>query len=204
MFRPLLLGQEVAPFTPWRQQLATNRLVRAAPAPRLIPLHKYTKRCYNKAAFFEPLSLTKSLLTDKRSDVNVTNGMSEEAKQKNKEEVRLMCVMMETTATDSGGFPLCVFLCTDLLNWTADQSDFSHRQVVADSTCLINQKASDDRSAVLTLLFTPHWPETQTLCDSPDKYRPPAAAWCAGCILGSCLLSCPVTALERSNISLLC
>ncbi len=67
---------------------------------------------------------------------------------------------------------LCLFPCAGALIWTANQSDLCYRWVTTDSTCWIGEKSSDKRRWVPTLLFSPHWPETPTLSDSSNKYRP--------------------------------
>ncbi len=83
-----------------------------------------------------------------------------------------MCVTMETTGTKSGGVPsLC--LSTGPLAWTANQRDFSHRRFY-----MLNRPTNIRQAR--TLLFAPHWPETPTLSDCPDKPRPQPSARCVG------------------------
>ena len=47
--------------------------------------------------------------------------------------------------------------CTDLLTWTANHSDFSNRWATVDSTCWIDQKASEKQPSTATGAADAHW-----------------------------------------------
>ncbi len=103
---------------------------------------------------------------------------------------------METTATGSGGFPSlfsCLFSHAGQVTCTANQSAFSHRQVVTNSAWWINHKA------VQTLQFTPRRPEMPTLSDGPDKSRPQSSARCVGAFTNT-----PCVVPSEHNIYSLC
>ncbi len=90
-----------------------------------------------KQHFLNPLSLMQTILTHNVSGKELKMTLVKRQRRK----IRKSCA--KCVGPSSGGFPsliLWLFSCACLLTRTANQTDFSHRKVVADSTCWIGQK----------------------------------------------------------------